>query len=79
MGCGWEQPLQSLLFLLVQDVQQQDRVLAGNDDKSEDAPTDESGSSPQPGSSSSMDGGGRRQYLDVGLGQVTARLGAVAC
>ncbi|XP_067400998.1 phospholipase DDHD2 isoform X5 [Emydura macquarii macquarii] len=55
-----------------QDVQQPACVPAGNDDKSEDAPTVESGSSPQPGSSSSMDGGGRRQYLDVGLGQVSA-------
>ncbi|XP_067400980.1 phospholipase DDHD2 isoform X2 [Emydura macquarii macquarii] len=62
----------SLSFLLVQDVQQPACVPAGNDDKSEDAPTVESGSSPQPGSSSSMDGGGRRQYLDVGLGQVSA-------
>ncbi|KAM7153391.1 triacylglycerol hydrolase DDHD2 isoform 2-T2 [Macrochelys suwanniensis] len=56
-----------------QDAQQQAHVPAGNDDESEDAPKPESGSSPQLGSSSSsMNDGGKRQYLDVGLGQVSA-------
>uniref|UniRef100_A0A8C8VLV3 DDHD domain containing 2 n=1 Tax=Pelusios castaneus TaxID=367368 RepID=A0A8C8VLV3_9SAUR len=54
-----------------QDVEQQARVPAGSD-KREDAPTAKSGSSPQPGSSGSMNGGGKRPYLDVGLGQVSA-------
>uniref|UniRef100_A0A8C3TIX8 DDHD domain containing 2 n=1 Tax=Chelydra serpentina TaxID=8475 RepID=A0A8C3TIX8_CHESE len=39
--------------------------------QSKDAPRPESGSSPQLGSSS-MNDGGKRQYLDVGLGQVSA-------
>ncbi|KAH1178601.1 phospholipase DDHD2 isoform X1 [Mauremys mutica] len=56
-----------------QDAQQQAHVPVGNNDKSEDAPKPESGSSPQLGArSSSMNGGGKHQYLDVGLGQVSA-------
>ncbi|XP_038240768.1 phospholipase DDHD2 isoform X3 [Dermochelys coriacea] len=55
-----------------QDAQQQAHVPAGNDDKSEDAPKPESGSSPQLGSSRSMKDGRKHQYLDVGLGQVSA-------
>ncbi|KAM9163797.1 triacylglycerol hydrolase DDHD2 isoform 1-T4 [Pangshura tecta] len=50
-----------------QDAQQQAQ------DKSEDAPNPESGSSLQlDARSSSMNGGGERPYLDVGLGQVSA-------
>ncbi|XP_030408055.1 phospholipase DDHD2 [Gopherus evgoodei] len=56
-----------------QDAQQQAPVPVGNNNKSEDAPKPESGSSPQLGAwSSSMNGGGKCQYLDVGLGQVSA-------
>ncbi|XP_034617872.1 phospholipase DDHD2 isoform X2 [Trachemys scripta elegans] len=56
-----------------QDARKQAHVPAGNDDKSEDAPKPESGSSPHLGTrSSSMNGGGKCQYLDVGLGQVSA-------
>ncbi|CAM4702404.1 triacylglycerol hydrolase DDHD2 isoform X1 [Caretta caretta] len=55
-----------------QHAQQQAHVPAGNDDEGEDAPKPESGSSPQLGSSRSMNDGGKRQYLDVGLGQVSA-------
>lgn len=65
------QPLRTLPFLLVQHAQQQAHVPAGNDDEGEDAPKPESGSSPQLDSSRSTNDGGKRQYLDVGLGQVT--------
>nr|XP_005286589.1 phospholipase DDHD2 isoform X1 [Chrysemys picta bellii]XP_005286591.1 phospholipase DDHD2 isoform X1 [Chrysemys picta bellii]XP_042696305.1 phospholipase DDHD2 isoform X1 [Chrysemys picta bellii] len=56
-----------------QDAQQQAHVPAGNDDESEDAPKPESGSSPHLGTrTSSTNSGGKCQYLDVGLGQVSA-------
>ncbi|XP_053875135.1 phospholipase DDHD2 isoform X1 [Malaclemys terrapin pileata] len=56
-----------------QDARQQAQVPAGNDDESEDAPKPESGSSPHLSTrSSSTNGGGKCQYLDVGLGQVSA-------
>ncbi|TFK08235.1 multidrug resistance protein 3-like [Platysternon megacephalum] len=55
-----------------QDAQQRAHVPAGNDDESEDAPKPESGSSPQLGARSSSTNEGKRQYLDVGLGQVSA-------